>query len=95
MKHQPEYTDLFTFLINIGCKLEKEGAALQALADQLFEDKAVDENKILQTYGVDIAHLGRKLVPAIEQLCQPCKLKQLSETIIFSDNSSGSSQKES
>ena len=94
MENQTEVTDVGTFLINIARRLTKEGELLQALADKWFADKFSDENEVLTQSGTDIAHLGRKLLVVTDQLCQPCKIKEVSEKLIFSDNSGGSSQKE-
>ncbi len=85
MEHKPDFTDVGTFLLNIGRRLEKEGAALQAMADQWFEDRGTDENAILCTYGVEVARLVRTLLLVTDQLCQDCKIKRLSETVIFPD----------
>ncbi len=88
MENQTDFTDVGTFLINIARRLTKEGELLQALADKWFVDKFTDENEVLTQSGTDISHLGRKLLVITDQLCQACKIKEVSEKLIFSKKSS-------
>lgn len=87
-----EFTDLGTFLYEIGNKLKKEGESLLALAKMWFSKG--DEYRVLHQYGVDLINLSEQLLELKRQLCGPCLMKSVAITLSFTNSHSEEKEKE-
>jgi hypothetical protein len=93
MEDKLEVSDLGTFLGWISHKLCKEGHSLQALAEMWF-DKDEDKFFVIRQQGIDICHLGEKLLTLRNQLCRNCMLKEVVVTIHIGTSDSPKEGKE-
>ncbi len=85
-KPDSEFTDLGTFLYEIGNKVNKEGESLLALAKVWFHDGS--EYRVLRQYGIDLINLSEQLLELKKQLCTPCLMKSVAVILSFTNSHS-------
>ena len=76
-KFEMDRLDLSAFLCELGNRLKKEGDGLQALAKIWFNEVG-DEYFCLQQTGIDISNMAKQLLFLRQQLCDNCKMKDVS-----------------
>jgi len=69
--------DMAAFLCELGNRLKKEGNALQSLSKTWFNESG-DEYYILRQTGIDISNMAKQLLFLRQQLCNNCKMKDIS-----------------
>jgi len=84
--------DLSAFLCELGNRLKKEGNALQSLSKIWFGESG-DEYHILRASGIDISNIAKQLLFLRQQLCDNCKMKDVS-TLLIVENSKPEEKKE-
>jgi hypothetical protein len=85
-KPDSEFTDMGTFLYEIGNRLNKEGDSLLALAKVWFSEG--NEYRVLRQYGVDLINLSEQLLEIKGQLCRPCLMKSVAIILSFTNSPS-------
>jgi len=83
-KFEMEKLDLAAFLCELGNRLKKEGNSLQSLAKTWFNESG-DEYYITRQAGIDITNMAKQLLFLRQQLCDTCKMKDVS-TFLSVDN---------
>jgi len=84
-KLEMDRLDLAAFLCELGNRLKKEGHALQSLSKIWFEESG-DEYYILRQTGIDISNMAKQLLFLRQQLCNNCKMKDVSTFLTVEDS---------